>query len=95
MDEFFETLTLIQTKTLVQFPIVLFGAAYYRELWEYMEYMATQGTVSKEDLSLVLVTDSVAEATAHIDTFIKKNYRITPRKRKWWLFERSRKYKTA
>src|SRR5215470_2352653 len=50
MDEFFETITLVQTKTLVQFPIVLFGVEYYRELWEYMEYMATQGTISKEDL---------------------------------------------
>jgi uncharacterized protein (TIGR00730 family) len=88
MDEFFETLTLVQTKTLIQFPIVLFGADYYRELFEYMEYMAQQGTISREDLSLVLLTDSHAEAVAHIDTFIKKNYREKPRRRRWWLFEK-------
>ncbi|MBN9383056.1 MAG: TIGR00730 family Rossman fold protein [Chitinophagaceae bacterium] len=95
MDEFFETLTLVQTKTLVQFPIVLFGVEYYRELWEYMEYMATQGTISKEDLSLVLLTDSLDEAAGHIENFIRKNYREGPRRRKWWLFEKYRQYKTA
>jgi uncharacterized protein (TIGR00730 family) len=95
MDEFFETLTLVQTKTLIQFPIVLFGKEYYRELWEYMEYMAAQGTISKEDLSLVLLTDSISEAMSHIDNFIKKNYRTKAPKRKWWLFEKYRKYTAA
>jgi uncharacterized protein (TIGR00730 family) len=87
MDEFFETLTLVQTKTLVRFPLVLFGAAYYQPLFDYMEEMARQGTISKEDLSLVLLTDSIAEAAGHIDAFIRKNYRQKPRKRKWWLLE--------
>jgi uncharacterized protein (TIGR00730 family) len=88
MDEFFETLTLVQTKTLIRFPIVLFGKAFYRELWEYMEYLSKQGTISREDLSLVLLTDSVAEAMEHIQTFISKNYQVHPRRRKWWLFEK-------
>ncbi|HTI12379.1 MAG TPA: TIGR00730 family Rossman fold protein [Puia sp.] len=89
MDEFFETLTLIQTKTLVQFPIVLFGKEYYKELWDYMEYMGQQGTIAKQDLSLVLLTDSITEAMQHIGNFIQKNYRTKPRKRKWWLLERA------
>lgn len=89
MDEFFETLTLVQTKTLVRFPLVLFGSAFYQPLFDYMEDMAQQGTISKEDLSLVLLTDSIAEASEHIDAFIKKNYREKPRKRKWWLFEKN------
>lgn len=88
MDEFFETLTLIQTKTLTQFPIVLFGKEFYHELWIYIEYMASQGTISKEDLSLVLLTDSIDEAMDHIKTFIAKNYQVKPRKRLWWLFEK-------
>src|SRR5580692_5683968 len=88
MDEFFETLTLVQTKTLTRFPIVLFGQEYYKELFEYMGYMADQGTISREDLSLVLLTDSVAEAIRHIDSFMKLNYPAPPRKRKWWLFEK-------
>ncbi|HXB92438.1 MAG TPA: TIGR00730 family Rossman fold protein [Puia sp.] len=95
MDEFFETLTLVQTRTLVQFPVVLFGKEFYRELLALMEAMAEQGTISKEDLSLVLVTDSVGEAIEHIDTFIRKNYRKGPRRRKWWLFEKEKKVVTA
>ena len=88
MDEFFETITLVQTKTLVRFPLVLFGREYYQPLFDYMEVMSREGTISKEDLSLVLLTDSIAEAAQHINTFIKKNYREKPHKRKWWLFEK-------
>jgi predicted Rossmann-fold nucleotide-binding protein len=53
-----------------------------------MQEMADKGTISPEDLSLVLLTDSIAEAVQHIDTFIKKNYRLRPPRRRWWLFER-------
>jgi uncharacterized protein (TIGR00730 family) len=88
MDEFFETLTLVQTKIIVRFPLVLFGKEYYRPLMAYMQEMADQGTISPEDLSLVLVTDSVAEAIQHIETFIQKNYSRRPPKKKWWLFEK-------
>jgi uncharacterized protein (TIGR00730 family) len=88
MDEFFEALTLVQTKTLIRFPIVLFGGEFYRELWEYLEYMEQQGTISKEDLSLVLLTDSIPEAMEHISAFIAKNYQVSPRRRRWWLFEK-------
>jgi len=88
MDEFFETLTLVQTKTITQFPIVLFGKEYYKPLLETIEEMANQGTISKEDMNLVLVTDNVDEAMQHIHTYISTNYKIKPRKRQWWLFEK-------
>lgn len=88
MDEFFETLTLVQTKTVTQFPIVLFGKDYYKDLWEMIEHMGEKGTIAKEDLSLVLLTDNVNEAMEHIRTYIRQNYQIKPRKRSWWLFEK-------
>jgi uncharacterized protein (TIGR00730 family) len=88
MDELFETLTLIQTKTITQFPVVLFGKAYYTELWEYLQHMAKNGAISEEDLSLVLLTDDVNEAMQHIFTYVKTNYKVKNRKRTWWLFER-------
>lgn len=88
MDEFFETLTLVQTKTITQFPIVLFGKEYYRELLETIEDMAEKGTISKEDMNLVLVTDDMDEAMTHIRTYITTNYKVKPRKRQWWLFEK-------
>src|SRR5579871_2236916 len=45
MDELFETLTLVQTKILVQYPLVLFGKEYYQPLFAYMQDMARQGTI--------------------------------------------------
>jgi hypothetical protein len=88
MDEFFETLTLVQTKVITQFPIVLYGKEYYRELMEYLEHMAQQGSIHREDLSLVLLTDDLDEAMNHIRTYIKQNYQVKPRKHSWWFFEK-------
>jgi uncharacterized protein (TIGR00730 family) len=88
MDEFFETLTLIQTKTITQFPLVLFGKEYFQPLMEMNEWMALQGTISKEDLNLVLVTDSVDDAMDHIRHYISTNYKVKPRNRLRWLFEK-------
>lgn len=88
MDEFFETLTLIQTKTLTTFPIVLFGKEFYKELWEAIADMAARGTISTEDMDLVLFTDDINEAMEHILKYIKSNYKVMPYKPKWWLLER-------
>jgi predicted Rossmann-fold nucleotide-binding protein len=50
--------------------------------------MAQQGTISKEDMSLVLVTDDVDEAMEHIHHYISTNYKVLPRRKAWWFFER-------
>ena len=88
MDEFFETLTMVQTKTITGFPLVLFGKEFYRDIWEAMQIMSEKGTISKEDMDLVLFTDDVIEAMEHIRKYITTNYKIKPRKRLWWLLEK-------
>jgi uncharacterized protein (TIGR00730 family) len=88
MDEFFETITLVQTKTITQFPVVLFGKEYYRDLMETIEAMAKSGTIATEDMKLVLLTDDIDEAIQHIRSYITTNYKVLPRKRRWWLFEK-------
>ncbi len=88
MDEFFETLTLIQTQTITQFPIILFGKEFYKDLEELMGDMVKAKTINPEDLQLVLITDSVDEAMDHIRKYITTNYKIRPRKRLWWLIEK-------
>lgn len=88
MDELFETLTLIQTKTIDGFPIVVFGKEFYNDLMDAMHHMATKKTISEEDMSLVLLTDDVGEAMDHIRKYIQTNYQVKPRKRKWWLGEK-------
>ncbi len=88
MDEFFETITLIQTKTITQFPIVIYGKEYFLPMMEFIQSMSEKGTISKEDLDLVLLTDDIDEAMNHIGTYINKNYKVKPRKRLWWLLEK-------
>ena len=88
MDEFFETLTLVQTTTISNFPIVLFGKDYYQPLLDYMNLMSEKGTINKEDLKLLLLTDDFDEAINHISSYINTHFKIKPHKRLWWLFEK-------
>ncbi|MEI6950591.1 TIGR00730 family Rossman fold protein [Paraflavisolibacter sp. H34] len=89
MDELFATLTLVQTKTITTFPIVLFGKEYYKELMDVLHYMARKGTISEADMALVLLTDDIDEAMEHIRKYIEQNYKVRPRKKRaWWLFEK-------
>ena len=66
LDEFFEALTLIQTGKIRNFPIVVMGQDYWREVVQFMEKMAQVGTISPEDIQLIKVTNSVKEAIEHI-----------------------------
>ena len=87
-DEFFETLTLAQTKVINDFPIVVMGRSYYQPFQHWMDHMIQAGTISPEDKKFVLFTDSVEEAINHISSYVRTNYKVTPRKRLWWLFEK-------
>lgn len=88
MDELFETLTLVQTKTITGFPVVLFSKAFYEPLMDVLHHMAEKGTISEEDMSLVLLTDDVGEAMDHVRKYLQQNYKIKPRRRLGWLFEK-------
>ena len=88
MDEFFETLTLVQTGIITQFPLVLYGKEYYKELMATIEGMVGAQTISPGDLKLVLLTDDIDEAINHISKYITTNYSIKHRKKLWWLFEK-------
>lgn len=71
LDELFETLTLIQTNKIHNFPVVLMGTEFYTPLMQQLQAMAEKGTISKDDLSLFLLTDSEDEALAHLAQFAK------------------------
>ncbi|HXG12501.1 MAG TPA: TIGR00730 family Rossman fold protein [Gemmataceae bacterium] len=63
LDELFEALTLIQTQKIQRFPVVLFGTAYWRGLVEWIrERMLAEGKIDAEDIRLMQLTDSPAEA---------------------------------
>jgi uncharacterized protein (TIGR00730 family) len=66
MDELFEAVTLIQTKKILGFPVVLMGRDYWQPLVDFLKLMVQARTISPEDLDLLLLTDSVDDAMAHI-----------------------------
>ena len=62
LDELFEALTLIQTKKIRNFPVVLFGSAYWGGLLDWIRNFAMkEGKVTEQDLQLLHLTDSPAE----------------------------------
>jgi uncharacterized protein (TIGR00730 family) len=67
LDETFEALTLVQTRKVTRFPVVLFGTDYWRGLvdWLHSSVLAG-GKISAADLELIHVTDDVDTAVAFI-----------------------------
>ncbi len=67
MDELFEALTLIQTGKVKNFPVVLFGRAYWQGMAEWLrERVAGEGKIDTKDLELLHVTDDPREALQRI-----------------------------
>ncbi len=63
LDELFEALTLVQTRKISRFPIVLFGKDFWSGLLKWIEErQLEEKLISPEDLNLLIVTDSVEEA---------------------------------
>lgn len=74
LDELFETLTLIQTGKIHNFPIVLFGAEYWEGLLAWLRSTVEgTGRISPGDIDLMLVTDSQDEACEHIVKAFEEN----------------------
>jgi uncharacterized protein (TIGR00730 family) len=92
MDEVFETVTLIQTAKINDFPVVLLGSDFWGPLLEYMAgTLVPAGTIDKRDLGLFRVTDSPKEAVDYVTEIGMAKFGITegrrPRRR-WFLGER-------
>ncbi len=77
-DEFFEAITLIQTKKIARFPIVMMGKEYWSGLLGWLnDKMLAENNIKEADLCLFTVVDSPDEAVKHIDDFYKK-YSLAP-----------------
>lgn len=79
MDELFEALTLIQTKKISDFPVVIIGKEYWINLVELLDEFVKQKTISEDDLKLFILTDSVDEAIEHIQKNAVEKYKLTKR----------------
>lgn len=72
MDELFEALTLIQTRKIRNFPVVMFGSQYWRGMLQWLtSAMLNEKMINPEDLSLIHLTDSPNDA---VDFIIKTCY---------------------
>ena len=67
LDELFEALTLIQTRKVRNFPVVLFDTKYWAGMMDWLRgTMLREGKISEQDFDLIFVTDSPEEAAAHV-----------------------------
>ncbi|MDD3656170.1 MAG: LOG family protein [Atribacterota bacterium] len=74
MDELFEVLTLLQTKKLEkQLPIVIYGSEYWKQVINF-DAMIKYGTISKSDLKLFQLCDTVDEAFSYLTTELTRLY---------------------
>lgn len=78
LDELFEALTLIQTKKIGRFPIVLVGSSFWNGLLEWIRTtMLNEKNINPEDLNLIKVVDTAEDAVKVIDDFYGK-YLLKP-----------------
>jgi uncharacterized protein (TIGR00730 family) len=68
LDEFFEIITLIQTKKIEKIPIILYGKDFWTPLLQWFEkdLIKKYKTISKEDMDLFFVADSVEDAYKYV-----------------------------
>ena len=90
LDEYFESLTLIQTKMISEFPIIIFDTKFHADIISHIQVMLENKTISSDDLRLCLFTDSIEEAIKHLKehSITKFGLSYTRKKSSWWLFEK-------
>jgi uncharacterized protein (TIGR00730 family) len=68
LDELFEALTLVQTKKVTKFPVVLMGTEYWGGLYEWLSTVVHQsGKIGDKDLALLHLTDDVDDAVKVVE----------------------------
>jgi len=89
MDEIFETLTLVQTGKILEFPVVVMGTDYWDQLTGFVsDRMVREGTISPEDTERWLLTDSPSTAVSRIVEVTTNQFGLKlPVKPKWFLGE--------
>ena len=76
LDEMFETMTLIQTRKIRNFPIILMGKDYWQPLMDFVYRMAEEGTISPDDPELIFFTDDIQEAVAHLQRHAVRQFNL-------------------
>ena len=86
LDEFFESLTLIQTEKIYKMPIILFGTSFWSGLMDWMRAtLLEHGTVSEEDFDLIVLTDDVDEVVEIMNCHREKKLKHIEEAHQEWL----------
>jgi uncharacterized protein (TIGR00730 family) len=91
LDEILEVATLIQTKNISQFPVVLIGTEFWRPFAELLERLVAERTIDASDARSIVITDSAEDAVTLIKQIAMHNFGLTygPKiKPRWYLGER-------
>jgi uncharacterized protein (TIGR00730 family) len=75
MDEFFETITLVQTQKVTRIPLILVGTAYWKGLidWINNTMLDEENNIKKEDLDLFVLVDTPEQVVEYVLDFYSKN----------------------
>lgn len=78
-DELFEAITLIQTKKIGRFPIVLVGEKYWSGLFDWVTgvMLNEEHNISAEDLNIFRIVDDAEDAVSYIEQFYSR-YLLSP-----------------
>ncbi len=83
LDEFFESLTLIQTGKIRRFPVVLMGRKFWEGPIRWMENtLIEEGMIAADDMNLFYLTDSPEDAVGYIEKYHRDSIRPTGERRK-------------
>jgi uncharacterized protein (TIGR00730 family) len=79
LDELFEAITLIQTKKIGKFPIILVGSEYWKGLIDWIKtvMIGEERNANPEDMNLIKIVDTEDEVVEALDNFYKK-YNLSP-----------------
>lgn len=93
-DEIFETLTLIQTGKIKDFPVVLVGTDFWKPLMDNVirDRLLAEATISPKDLDLLYMTDSPERAVDFVRDIAMQRFGLSygrKMKRRWFLGERA------
>ncbi len=81
MDELFEALTLVQTKKIRNFPIVLMGTEYWKRLLHLVQNMVDERAIEPNEINTWLTTDDLEEAIQHIHKYAIDEFGLRQRRR--------------
>ena len=92
LDEIFETVTLVQTGKIQEFPIILVVRDFWEPLLEFLRARPlAEGTIRREDLERLAVTDSPVEAARSVTEIARRQFGLAygrPVKPRWYFGER-------